>query len=670
MKTNKHRVHGLPVAAILVLLIGLVMSGLAFTAAPAAAAAPMAAGDSNEINWTSLELCAAMGPDNCEATEDTWTFTAPADGTVSVDFEAVSTNTGPDRNEVVDYSTSNGHSGRLGTVPPLPNTAHVTYDVVEGEQISATFTHAPKEPGRKGGSLKVHVGGQFEPTPPPVEPACTGWSVTPASGYAPLQVVGSGSYTDPDGLVESVRVIWGDGNVTTDPNDLGSVPHSYEVGTFTSQLVLVKADGGLVTGDACRASVQAIEPPVEIFEVEVGASCQDHVLSGWVRGYASQEATLNVTAAALGAEIGGTRQVGPGSFEFAADKSGVEGLIAVEATATLTYQGEVVDQVQFSETLDCGLPPLPKPGQCLSASVSVTNVPIEGQWVSVTATGVGINAYVEVDGSIVGGPVAVENGQAIFNVFVKPGNRVSVLFEGEDGLVHSSPACQITIAAIQLPICNDGPGRIDVVVFWDLNQNGFLDEGEPQVAGDQWGVQLQTATLAYMQLHEVPVLPEWTTAVPGWVLKGVNAMHPDLGVAQATQTRVWVPDRSNVDGLDPWHFYPRGGQHGYWRTFASLNRQQEVQVRPCDDIVLSHGLVPGQTIVAVETAAEAAAEPIYELNADGLYTVRAGDVLSNIATAFGQSWHDVAEWNDLTIESGNRVVLSVGQELVLTPPAG
>lgn len=439
MNTNR-----LPsILAALFLALAVFVTGAAMSP-QTAAAAPMA--DEGDIDWTSLELCAALGPDNCEATEDTWTFTAPAKGTVAVTFTAESSNTGPDRNEVVDYTTSNGYSGRLGTLPPLPNSVQVTYEVEEGDLISGTFTHAPKEPGRKGGSLKVHVGGHFEPTPAPVEPVCTGWSVTPATGFAPLEVTGSGSYTDPDGLVESVRVIWGDGNVTTDPSDLGSVPHTYGVGTHESQLVLVKADGGLVTGDACRAAIEGVEPPVETFEVQIGASCENHVLRGWVRGSASQEATLSVTATALNAEIGGRRQVGPGVFEFSAEKGGFEGLVAVEATATLTYESELVDEAEFSATLDCGTTPAPEPGVCVAATVSVANVPDEGAMVTVSAQAVGVQAVISVNGLQMGNAVPIINGAATFNVFVKPKDKIVVAVQGEDGAWSTTPACQLTIA--------------------------------------------------------------------------------------------------------------------------------------------------------------------------------------------------------------------------------
>lgn len=421
----------------------------------------------SEIDWISPWLCATTRPDVCEDVKTEWSWAAPADGTLTLTVGVQSVNTGPDAAEVLDYEASWGAIGRLGTIGH-PSSFETTIEVAEDEEIWVHFVHPPTTPG---GSVQATVRGHFEPTPPPVEPVCSSWSVSPTSGYAPLSVVGSGSYSDPDGLVEEIRVLWGDGSVTTNPIDLDSVPHSYGVGTYTSQLVLVKADGGLVTSAACSATVEAVEPPT--FDLGVDISCQDQILSGRVYGFASQEATLKVTAEVFGAALGGSQQVGPGSFNISAQKAGIEGLIWGQAAATLTHQGEVVKTAEFSEMLDCGLPPQPEPGSCVSAAVSVANVPDSGAWVVVTAQVVGDLAEVSVNGQPAGQTVPV-NGTTSFEVFVRPDDTVSVAALGEDGEWATSPACQLTITGV--------PERcpssfVTTYVYFDQSGNGLWEAG-------------------------------------------------------------------------------------------------------------------------------------------------------------------------------------------------
>lgn len=50
----------------------------------------------------------------------------------------------------------------------------------------------------------------------------------------------------------------------------------------------------------------------------------------------------------------------------------------------------------------------------------------------------------------------------------------------------------------------------------------------------------------------------------------------------------------------------------------------------------------------------------------GYYTVRAGDTLRRIAAAVGQSWSDIAAWNNLQ----NPDLIEIGQVLRVVPPAG
>jgi lipoprotein NlpD len=50
----------------------------------------------------------------------------------------------------------------------------------------------------------------------------------------------------------------------------------------------------------------------------------------------------------------------------------------------------------------------------------------------------------------------------------------------------------------------------------------------------------------------------------------------------------------------------------------------------------------------------------------GFYTVRPGDTLIRIGLEAGQSWRDIARWNDIT----NPNLIEVGQVLRITPPPG
>lgn len=679
MKTYK-RIPRLPAAAMLALLIGLFLSGLAFTAAPAAAA-PMAADQPvlpqpEEIDWTSdVPLCApGYNPNNehCGADSAEWPgFTAPAAGTITIDVCAVDYHT-DDGNQFLDYSTSWGTQGFVHAHAGSNDCDQYTLTVEAGEHLSASFSHPPT--GGKGGSVKAGVYGHYEPAPLPIDPVCQSLGVVPASGYAPLSVRFGGQWSDPDSLVASAIVRTGDGGSVELAEQATGASYIYETpGEFEAELVLIGHDGREFSSESCKATVEAVEPPVLEFDVQVGASCENQALAGWVRGYASQEATLQVAAKAFGNDLTLTRQVGPGAFEFTAEKDGIEGLVEVTINATMVYQDGVVAEDHYSAVLDCGMPPAPEPGSCVSADVSVTNVPDEGQWVSVTATGIGINAYVEVDGSIVGGPVVVENGQAVFNIFVKPGNRVSILFEGEDGLVHSSPACHIVITGMEVPKCGNGPSKLDVVAFIDTDNDNYLDEGEEIVGGGDWGFQLQTAQLHYMAARH-DWQPEWRTLEQGTLIRGVAVMHPLAAAYEQGEPTVWVKDRSPLDGMAPYHFYPGSNrEHGYWVPFSSLfvDRQAGVlRVERCDDIIIAIALQ--QTTDEITIAAHDAAdtEQIYQLNADGVYVVQAGDTVWSIATAFGQSMTDVLSWNGFEYTPGQPVVISIGQTLVVTPPAG
>jgi lipoprotein NlpD len=72
----------------------------------------------------------------------------------------------------------------------------------------------------------------------------------------------------------------------------------------------------------------------------------------------------------------------------------------------------------------------------------------------------------------------------------------------------------------------------------------------------------------------------------------------------------------------------------------------------------------------VASAAEAAKPPPPAASAPeahpGTYVVQAGDMLTKIGLDTGQSWHDLARWNNLTDPNH----LEVGQVLRVVPPAG
>ncbi|NIO11955.1 MAG: hypothetical protein GTO40_29575 [Deltaproteobacteria bacterium] len=75
-----------------------------------------------------------------------------------------------------------------------------------------------------------------------------------------MDVIGNGSFSDPDGLVTSTYVEWGDSSTSNTGLNPSNVPHQYgSVGTFVSQLVLVTGEGEI--RDACQASVEVGEKP-------------------------------------------------------------------------------------------------------------------------------------------------------------------------------------------------------------------------------------------------------------------------------------------------------------------------------------------------------------------------------------------------------------------------
>lgn len=475
---TKQRILGVPAAVVLAFVILLSLSGLAFTAAPAAAADQPVLPQPEEINWTSdVPLCApGFNPNNehCGADSAEWPgYTAPSDGMVTLEICAVHYHT-DDGNEFLDYTTSWGAQGFVHASEGGNDCNDYTIEVSAGQSLSVSFTHPPT--GGKGGSVKAGVYGHYEPTPPPPPGQPTGAFQADceiATAWVAVDAGHTGVY-EIQVHVDETKVMKEEGDLGLGERKDFALNWNLQADVTVRYLVIVQTDDGETYRDEGSLSLECAPPPVETFEVQIGASCENHVLRGWVRGSASQEATLSVTASALNAEIGGRRQVGPGVFEFSAEKGGFEGLVAVEATATLTYESELVDEAEFSATLDCGTTPAPEPGVCVAATVSVANVPDEGAMVTVSAQAVGVQAVISVNGLQMGNAVPIINGAATFNVFVKPKDKIVVAVQGEDGAWSTTPACQLTIAG-EPERCPSS--FVTAYVYYDESRNGLWEAG-------------------------------------------------------------------------------------------------------------------------------------------------------------------------------------------------
>lgn len=76
---------------------------------------------------------------------------------------------------------------------------------------------------------------------------------------------------------------------------------------------------------------------------------------------------------------------------------------------------------------------------------------------------------------------------------------------------------------------------------------------------------------------------------------------------------------------------------------------------------------PGSNPVGSVVAPQGALGPNAEnAGRPGFYTVRPGDTLIRIGLETGQSWRDIARWNDIT----NANLIEVGQVLRIVPPVG
>jgi hypothetical protein len=136
-------------------------------------------------------------------------------------------------------------------------TGHASVTVVAG---GLTLHRETDGSGNNSGDA---VTSYVEVTAPPAlqDPDCTSWDINPYSGQAPLDVIGNGVFSDPDNLVSSTYVEWGDGSANSNTGlDPTSVAHTFEArGTFISQLVLVKQDNAEIRTEACRAQIEVEE---------------------------------------------------------------------------------------------------------------------------------------------------------------------------------------------------------------------------------------------------------------------------------------------------------------------------------------------------------------------------------------------------------------------------
>ncbi len=180
----------------------------------------------------------------------------------------------------VKYEVSSGYEYTDGSVEIWGDEDQICWSVTPGFSLDDLCL---KTGGPGGGSLIDPCGGSpcpdsgcagpfdygfshavgYTTEEQPEEPTCTSWTVAPTSGLAPLDVLGTGSFSDPDSQVASTFVEWGDSDTTATGLSPVNVPHTYGVGTFTSQLVLVLGDGTEIRDANCQAVVKTTEEQPE-----------------------------------------------------------------------------------------------------------------------------------------------------------------------------------------------------------------------------------------------------------------------------------------------------------------------------------------------------------------------------------------------------------------------
>ncbi|MEY4018008.1 MAG: hypothetical protein RLZZ189_1806, partial [Pseudomonadota bacterium] len=98
---------------------------------------------------------------------------------------------------------------------------------------------------------------------------------------------------------------------------------------------------------------------------------------------------------------------------------------------------------------------------------------------------------------------------------------------------------------------------------------------------------------------------------------------------------------------------------GYWLLLALLSAMalagcaNKNRPAPVEDRSPNAGRVPAKMVASTDNAGK-----------PGFYSVKAGDTLIRIGMDNGQSWRDIARWNN--IENPN--LIEIGQVLRVTPP--
>lgn len=111
------------------------------------------------------------------------------------------------------------------------------------------------------------------PDPTNVLPVCVTFSASPSTGTAPLDTTFSLHGSDSDGIVKSIALNFGDGNVASLSGDqltasesalhdvTASIEHTYSTGgTFTASAVMTDDKGGTSTGSTCTQVITIAGP--------------------------------------------------------------------------------------------------------------------------------------------------------------------------------------------------------------------------------------------------------------------------------------------------------------------------------------------------------------------------------------------------------------------------
>lgn len=240
-----------------------------------------------------------------------------------------------------------------------------TIDIIADENGEIHFTITALE---TPGSMFVHIKGEQAPYIP-VQPSCEAWNVQPTEGLAPLTVFGTGSFSDPDNLIKSTYIEWGDGFSSKTGLNPAQIKHEYtNSGTFTSQLVLVKKDTTLVRAPECQATVVVNEvPEKDIEEISAiplcttpGAESDDLEITGAYRVNGVPKANMPVEIdSPNGMVLIYTDALGNYSFLFTGAKNFIGSEVVIKAGKAKT--SFIISMDMFDE---CQAPPEEKQVWC------------------------------------------------------------------------------------------------------------------------------------------------------------------------------------------------------------------------------------------------------------------------------------------------------------------